>query len=242
MQSAIAESSPRNRVERSRAGTGNKLLHLSTPVIEEIMMVKAGINAPSNDLRRTIDGLLKDMEVRGQQLGYTGKQLETVKFALAAFVDETVLTADFPLREEWEKYPLQLEYVGEHLAGLTFYDRLDNLMKNAQGESDIDVVEVLYLSLLLGYKGKYNIYYEQQHRLVVESVAEYLRRANRLRISPLSPHWKVTDQPAVSEKSDLPAWVKIGGGAVLGFAILIYLIFSFLLNSDVNAAREQLLR
>lgn len=242
MQSAIAESSAPNRVERSRARTGNKLLHLSTPVIEEIMMVKAGINAPSNDLRRTIDGFLKDMESRGQPLGYTAKHLETVKFALAAFVDETVLTADFPLREEWEKYPLQLEYVGEHLAGLTFYDRLDSQMKNAQNEADIDVVEVLYLCLLLGYKGKYNIYYEQQHRLVVESVAEYLRRANRLRISPLSPHWKVTDQPAVSEKSDLPAWVKIGGGALLGFALLVYLILSFVLNSDVNAAREQLLR
>src|SRR5260370_11722821 len=128
------------------------------------MMVKAGINALWNDLRRTIDGFLKDMEARGQPFGYTGKHLETVKFALAAFVDETVLTADFPVREEWEKYPLQLEYVGEHLAGLTFYDRLDNLMKDAQNEADIDVVEVLYLSLLLGYKGKYNIYYEEQHR------------------------------------------------------------------------------
>jgi type VI secretion system protein ImpK len=165
-----------------------------------------------------------------------------VKFVLAAFIDETVLTADFPLREEWEKYPLQLEYVGEQLAGLTFFERLDALMKSAEGDGDNDVIEVGYLCLLLGYKGKYNIYYEEQLKGVIENVADYLRRAGRLRSGALSPHWKVTDQPKPLSDRGLPRWAKIGGGVALALAVLIYTILSFVLITDLNAAKERLLR
>jgi type VI secretion system protein ImpK len=215
---------------------------LATPVLEEIMRVKAGLTIPSIGLRSTVDALLKQVEERGAQAGYAERQLQTTKFVLAAFVDETVLIADFPLREEWEKYPLQLEYVGEQLAGLTFFERLDALMKSASSEADVDVVEVCYLCLLLGYKGKYNIYYEEQLRSVIENVAEFLRRANRLRSSALAPHWKVTDQPEPPSDPGLPQWAKIGVSAAVALLVLVYVILSFLLTNDLNAAKEHLLR
>src|SRR5512132_4026396 len=97
---------------RSYARAGNRLLDLATPVLEEILRVKAGLTVPSINLRSTVDALLRQVEERGDALGYKERQLQAVKFALAAFVDETVLINDFPLREEWEKFPLQLGYVG----------------------------------------------------------------------------------------------------------------------------------
>jgi type VI secretion system protein ImpK len=153
-----------------------------------------------------------------------------------------VLIADFPLREEWEKYPLQLEYVGEHLAGLTFFERLEAIMKNSESEADIDVVEVCYVCLLLGYKGKYNIYYEEQLKSVIENIADFLRRAGRLQMCSLSPHWKVTDQPEPVKDAGLPRWMKVGGAVGLGVVILIYVLLNFLLIGELNTAKEQLLR
>ena len=239
MQSTLTQRSTPSSI---RIAPDGDLVGLATPVLEAIMRVKAGLVAPSMELRRTVDGLLKQVEERGDQLGYKDRQLQTVKFALAAFVDETVLIADFPMREEWEKYPLQLEYVGEHLAGLTFFERLDALMKTAESEADVDVVEVCYVCLLLGYKGKYNIYYEEQLKGAIENVADYLRRANRLQAAALSPHWKVTDQPALVADQGLPRWAKVGGGVMLGLVILIYAILNFALSADLNAAKERLLR
>ncbi|HLG17554.1 MAG TPA: type IVB secretion system protein IcmH/DotU [Blastocatellia bacterium] len=227
---------------RSRTRSDNGLVSLATPVLEEIMRVKAGLVTPSIGLRSTIDGMLKEVEERGDQIGYKDRQLQTVKFVLAAFVDETVLIADFPLREEWEKYPLQLEYVGEQLAGLTFFERLDEMMKSGGDEADADVIEVCYLCLLLGYRGKYNIYYEDQVKGVIENVADHLRRAGRLRGGGLSPHWKVTDQPEPPTDPGLPGWAKLGGGTALALVVLIYMILSFLLSSELNAAKERLLR
>jgi len=206
------------------------------------MQIRAGEASPSIELRRLIDAMLKDLEKRGEALGYQARQLQTIKFALAAFIDETVLIADFPLREEWENYPLQLEYVGEHLAGLTFFERLEAMIKNPDGETDIDVVEVCYLCLLLGYKGKYNIYYEEQLKSVVESIAEFLRRAGRIQAGPLSPHWKVTDQPEPVEDPALPGWIKVSAVVGLGAVLLVYILLNSLLIGELHTAKEQLLR
>ncbi|HEY6329371.1 MAG TPA: DotU family type IV/VI secretion system protein, partial [Blastocatellia bacterium] len=180
------------------------------------------------------------LEIEADKLGYKEKQVQEVKFALAAFVDETVLTARFPLREEWEKQPLQLEYFGEHLAGVTFFDHLDRLIDAA--ESQADPLEVYYLCLLLGYKGKYKIYYEDQLKIVIERVADALRRVNRLRDAGLSPHWRVNDQPEPVVDPGIPAWLRTGGVIAVCAAILFYAIFTIWLHSDLSAAMERLLR
>ena len=217
----------------------NELVHLASPVLEIIMQVKANRVVPSNDLRRQIDGLLKQLETRGEQVGYKERQIQAAKFSLAAFVDEMVLTAQFPLREQWEKHPLQLEYFGEHLAGVTFFNRLDDLLKDSANEAD--VVELFYLCLLLGYKGKYKIYYEPELKAVIEGVADHLRRVNRLRGGALSPHWRVTDQPEIVDHG-IPAWVKTAGAIAIAALIIIYMAFRVWLHSDASSTLERLLR
>lgn len=237
MQSTLAE---RVTDRRSPAQSGDNLVNIATPVLELIMKIRVGIVQPSNDLRVTMDELLKVVEQDAQRAGFRDSLVQTTKFALAAFADETVLTADFPLRHEWEKYPLQLEYFGEQLAGVKFYERLEELMKSA--EENADVIEVYYLCLLVGYKGKYKIYFEDQLRGVIESVEDCLRRVNRLRIGALSPHWKANDQPQLVSSQGIPMWAKISGAAGLGLIILMYSAFSFWLNSDITAAIKELLR
>ena len=218
----------------------NNLVSLASPVLGVIMRVRAGQVKPSNDLRRTIDELLKEMEQRGAMLRYPDVQVQSVKFALASFVDETVLTNDFPLRDEWEKYPLQLQYFGEHLAGVKYFERLDELVKNP--EANAEVIEVYYLCMLLGYKGKYGIYMEEQLRGVISQTAEHLRNLGRLQRVDLSPHWRVMDQPEPPRDPGLPLWFKIGSGATIGILILFYMIVTFLLSKNVEAARDQLTR
>ncbi|HEY0007054.1 MAG TPA: type IVB secretion system protein IcmH/DotU [Pyrinomonadaceae bacterium] len=223
----------RPRMDTSLAG-------LAAPVLELVMQVRAGIVKPSKDLRPKIAAMLKEMEERGDALRYRERQIQSVKFALAAFMDETVLTADFPLRDEWEKSPLQLEYFGEHLAGVKFFERLEEMLKDK--EPDGELIEVYYLCLLLGYKGKYKIYFEEQLKGAIKEVAERLRGLGRLVDVELSPHWMAQDQPEPPRETGLPLWVKIGSGILLGLVLLIYMVLYFLLRSNVNEAIERLLR
>lgn len=225
---------------RRRARQSSDLVSLAAPVLELVLKLQAGIVAPSNDLRKTVAQLLSEMEKRATVLRHSERQVRDVKFALAAFVDETVLTANFPLKDEWEKHPLQLEYFGEHLAGVKFFEKLDELIKHIQTEAD--VVEVYYVCMLLGFKGKYKVYMEEQLKDVVRSTADQLRSVGRLQEGDLSPHWRVLDRQEPPRDPGLPLWAKIGAGVFAGLAVLIYMVLIFLLKSDVNAAKEQLLR
>ena len=159
--------------------TEKDLVSLATPILEMVMRIRASQLVPSSEMRQTVASWLKELEARGQQLGFKEPQLQNTKFALAAFVDETVMAGGHAIRNEWERFPLQLEYFQEQFAGVKFFERMDVLLKNA--ESEADVLEVYYLCLLLGFKGKYHIYLEDQLPGVLQNVAEHLRRVGRLR-------------------------------------------------------------
>ncbi|HEY0546758.1 MAG TPA: type IVB secretion system protein IcmH/DotU [Pyrinomonadaceae bacterium] len=227
-------------MSRRAARSGSDFVSLASPVMELVMKVQAGIVPPSNELRPAVAGLLTEMEERAAKLRLSEKQTRSVKFALAAFMDETVLTNDFPLREEWEKFPLQLEYFGEHLAGVKFFERLDDLLRSI--ETEADVVEVYYVCMLLGFKGKYKIYLEDQLKGVIENTADHLRSVGRLQEGELSPHWRVTDQPQPPRDKGMPLWAIISAGAGLALAIIIYLALNFVLTKNLNEAIDQLLR
>lgn len=47
------------------------LVGLATPILETIMKIKAGMVTPTMELRRVIDGHLKQLEQRGAQAGVT---------------------------------------------------------------------------------------------------------------------------------------------------------------------------
>jgi type VI secretion system protein ImpK len=225
---------------RRRIRSSNDLVSLAGPVFDLLLKLQAGLVAPSNEVRPSIKRLLEEFEQRGVTLRYGQNQIQAVKFALAAFADEVMLNADFPMHEEWEKFPLQLEYFREHLAGVKFFEKLDDLLKNAEAEAD--VIEVYYVCMLLGLKGKYKIYMEDQLKSVMEATANELRRVGRLQETDLSPHWKVMDQPPPPPKRGIPLWMKISAGVLLVLVLVVYVALSLLLSSDLNAAKEQLLR
>lgn len=239
--SANVERKQGSNVSRRGRGAGsaggNDVVSLATPTLDLVLRVKAGLVAASNDLRPNVAAMLKEMEERAEVLRFSDKVMKQVKFALAAFMDETILTNDFPLKEEWEKYPLQLEYFGEHLAGVTFFERLKDMCQNHL-DTMIDAIEVYYLCLLLGFKGKYKIYLEHELKGVIETTADYLRKAGRLKSTDLSPHWLVEDQPEPPKKKKLPIWFKISVVFFIGLMFLVYLVFAAVNNSHVKGEIE----
>lgn len=81
--------------------------------------------------------------------------LKDAKYALAAYIDEAVLSSAWPGRSQWMSRPLQLELFGDHLAGEGFYDRLTQLRQG--GEANLDLLELYYVCLQLGFEGVYKI-------------------------------------------------------------------------------------
>jgi type VI secretion system protein ImpK len=207
----------------------NDLVAFAGPVLDLILRLKAGIVAPSNSLRPQVAALLEEFERRAERYRFTHKIIQVSKFALASFVDETVLTNNFPLRDEWEKYPLQLEYFGEQLAGNKFFDKLSAMLK--QIEATQDAVEIYYVCMLLGFKGRYAIYEKDKLLAIMQTTANALVKVGKIRPVELSPNWLANDQPEPPKKKGMPVWAKISAASGLGLAFIIYLVM-FIMSSN----------
>ncbi len=219
----------------SERTTKNDLVTFAGPVLDLVLRVKAGIVTPSNELRPQVAAMLEDFEKRAERYRFNHKIVQVSKFALAAFVDETVLTNNFPLRDEWEKNALQLEYFGEQLAGNKFFDKLDAMLK--QIEATKDAVEIYYVCMLLGFKGRYAIYEQDKFLAIMQTTANALVKVGKISPVELSPHWLANDQPVPPKKRGMPIWAKIGALSGLGLAFIVYMVM-FLLSSQFlqNAA------
>lgn len=259
-------------VERSSPGRGSApqerdLLRLATPVLKIVLQLRAGQMAPSNELRRQVGDLLLQMEQRSAESGYQNQHAYRTKYALTAFVDETVVNGPFSEtdREQWAAHPLLLDFFGELDAGLRFFQHLDALLGEANNQLNLiaaeraaarnpdpelwrslnrtlDVLEVYYLCLILSYKGRFAIDFNNERPGTIAAVADCLRRAGRLREEELSPNWKVSDQPEPQVDPGLPKWVKLAVAASYGLAALLFLTLSFLLSTWLTAAAGKLLR
>lgn len=220
----------------SRKQGSTDLVAFAGPTFDLILRLKAGIVQPSNTLRPQIAALLKEFEERAIRYRHRESVIQVAKFGLASFVDETVLTQDFNLKEEWEKYPIQLEYFGEQLAGNKFYDKLDAMLR--QIDVTADAVEVYYVCMLLGFRGRYAVYEQDKFLKIMQKTADALVKAGKITKVELSPHWLVNDQPEPPKKRGMPTWAKMMAFSGLGIAILLYLIMFIWSSSILSEAMK----
>jgi len=213
----------------SESSSKNDLITFAGPIFDLILRLKAGIVAPSFELRPKITAMFDDFEKRAERYRINHKIVSVSKFGLAAFVDETVLTNNFPMRNEWEKNPIQLEFFGEQLAGNKFFEKLDSML--GQIEVTQDAVEIYYFCMLLGFKGRYAVYEQEKLLAIMQNTANALVKVGKIKPVELSPNWLVNDQPVPPKKRGMPVWAKIGALGGLGLAFIVYIVM-FLMSTN----------
>ncbi len=221
-----------------RPTSKNDLVAFAGPIFDLILRLKAKIVQPSNDLRPQVAKMLTEFEKRAERYRFNHKIIQVSKFALASFVDETVLTNNFPLRDEWERHPLQLEYFGEQLAGNKFFDKLQAMLK--QIDVTADAVEIYYVCMLLGFKGRYAVYEQDKLLAIMQKTAKALVTAGKIKAVELSPNWFADDQPELPEKKGMPIWAKITAFSGLGAAFIVYLVMFLMSSKFLREAVEKL--
>jgi len=106
-----------------------------------------------------------------------------------------------------------------------------------------DLLEVFYLCLLLGYKGRYAVSGGGDLRVVLETVREKIRQI-RGGSGVLSPHWMLP--PEAVRAPQIDPWVKrLGYLAIASLALVVLLFGGFKLAlisgaSDLRALAAQL--
>jgi type VI secretion system protein ImpK len=135
---------------------------------------------------------------------------------------------NFHMRDQWERNALQLEYFGEQLAGNKFFEKLEAMLN--QIDVTKDAVEVYYVCMLLGFKGKYAVYEQEKLLETMQRTANALVKVGKIAPVELSPHWLANDQPTPPKKRGMPVWAKVGALGAVGLALVVYLVM-FVMSS-----------
>lgn len=165
--------------------------------------------------RERVRQFLVGFERGAQRLGAPAEDAYLSKFAFCALVDEVVLNADFRIRDDWERRPLQLEFFGEQLAGERFFEYLERLRQ--AGAPRVQVLEVYHLCLLLGFQGRYLLEGPEKLAYMTARLGEEIAHL-RGRRPEFAPYWEAPDRVAHQLKSEVPLWVV---GSVFALAALL---------------------
>jgi type VI secretion system protein ImpK len=189
----------------------------------------------ANMFRHQIREALKLAVNESRKRGYTEEDSELAKFAVVAFVDETILNLRNPIFADWPRQPLQEEYYHHHIAGEVYFQHLQKLMVRDETQETADVLEVYHLILLLGFAGRYSMSGRGELRSIIQTVGEKIQRIRQMR-PELSPYWMVPNDQVVNTAAD--PWVKrlVYIAASCAFvAILLFVLYKLMLGSGVSS-------
>jgi type VI secretion system protein ImpK len=206
--------------------TGSNLALAYQETLTSIVRLKTNRQSVSDAqyFRQQFIQALKLANEEGRSLGYSDQDISLARFAVVAFLDETVLNLRNAAFADWARKPLQQELSGEHKGGEVFFEKLERLMRQPDSPHLADVIEVYLLCLTLGFAGKYSISGRGELLSLRQSLMSRIGRI-RGRAPELSPRWRPGAESRLRSRSD--AWTRPMLYLTLVCAVLSVLLFVF---------------
>lgn len=211
-----------------------ELLELTSGLFSLVLSLRRAADLGQESvLRERITSYFAGFEREAQDHGYLREDVDLVRFALAAFVDEVILDSTWNQSEQWRHQPLQLDLFKERRAGQRFFDELNQLRR--QGEAKHQVVAVYHQCLNLGFEGQYRVSgRDQLVQLKIDLDHQLGYDARDRRELKLSPHGKRPDAAYALDKDRFPFWPLFALGC--GALITLYIILYFRLQNETELA------
>ena len=117
----------------------------------ELMLENLRTRQPSYEqVREEVIRLLNASEAAVKKGFVPQDEYDMARFAVCAWIDETLLASAWDQRNVWQREQLQRLYYNTTDAGVEVFERLNNL-----GLHQSDLREVYYVCLSLGFKGRF---------------------------------------------------------------------------------------
>ena len=176
---------------------------------------------------------LRIAEQEDRSRGSSAEDVKQVIFAVVAFLDESVLTSRNPVFVNWPRLPLQAELFGHQLAGEIFFQELQKSLNRSDSQETADLLEVYYLCMLLGFKGRYAA--GGDLRSVMAATQEKIRRI-RGPIGALSPRGAIpADAVRMIQTDRVSRWLGRAALITAGSVLLLFILYKFVLMSGASS-------
>jgi type VI secretion system protein ImpK len=221
----VAEVEPIPEAARAFLGLGlNPLVQAASPLLLRMGQMRnapAAIDVPS--LRRAALEEIRRFEERARAAGVRNEIVLAARYVLCAGLDEAVLSTPSGAQSEWAQHPLLVALHREAWGGEKFFEMLERIVVDPARH--IDLIELQYLILALGFTGKYQML-ERGHEQLADLQHNLHRtiQGQRGAAPPdLSLQWRGLEDRRNRLIRYVPWWVVVAAAlAILGVTFAVY--------------------
>ncbi|SEJ19302.1 DotU family type VI secretion system protein [Paraburkholderia diazotrophica] len=212
------------------AGGLNPLLRAANPLLELAVPLRQLPTHPNvEELRTQLIQMMRTFETQGRASGIDDEKLGASRYCLCTFLDESIASTPWGAGM-WASRSLLVTFHNEASGGERFFLILQRLAQNPA--ANVDVLELIYVILGLGFEGRYRLIDGGRTQLdtIRERLETMIRSQRGAAERDLSVHWL----PVKAERKPLlqlvPLWVAAAVACVL--LVGVHLVLSLRLNDE----------
>ncbi|GAA0264106.1 DotU family type VI secretion system protein [Rhodanobacter caeni] len=204
-------------------GGMNPLVQAASPLLLLAVQLRLSASQPNAaHLREQVITQVRKFESHAQAAGIPAQTVVAARYVLCAMLDESVLNAPWGEHSGWAQKTLLVTFHGESYGGAKFFQILERLC--ADFARHVDLIELMYICLALGFGGRYQI--ETGGRARLAEIQEDLYRRIKAQRAPaaeeLAPHWRGVEDRRNPLVRYVPLWVIAAAAAALLLAGFVY--------------------
>jgi len=167
------------------------------------------------------------------------KQVAAIRYALCTALDEAANRTRWGGGGVWATRGLLITFEGEVDGGEKFFLLIGRMATDPQ--EYIDVLEVLYRILGLGFEGRYSVVVDGQRHLeqIRQRLLTLISGARDTMRLELSPHWRGEEPGRMRLLRSVPVWATAGVAALSVFSLFAW--YKYRLLSESNALEARIL-
>jgi type VI secretion system protein ImpK len=229
--SRVVEPEPLAPSLRAYLGIGlNPLLQAASPLLLLTGQLRGTLSTmdPAGLRRHALDEI-RHFEDQARASGVRNEIVLAARYALCAGLDEAVLSTPWGAQSEWAQHPLLVALHREAWGGEKFFEMLDRI--SADPERHIDLLELQYLCLALGFSGKYQMMPRGHEQLadLQQRLYRTIRGIRGVAAQDLSLQWRGLEDRRNRLIRYVPWWV-IGAAMIALLAVTFVWYYSRLAN------------
>jgi type VI secretion system protein ImpK len=206
------------------AGGLNPLVQAATPLLLLAGQLRGTISSPDlAGLRRHTLDEIRRFEEKARASGVANESVLAARYALCAALDEAVLSTPWGAQSEWAQQPLLVALHREAWGGEKFFEMLDRISQDPNRH--IDLMELQYLCIALGFVGKYQVL-DRGHSRLAEVHQDLYRKIRTHRGTvpvDLALKWRGVEDRRNRLIRYVPWWVVVAAAlAILTITFAIY--------------------
>ena len=206
------------------SGGRNPILQAAAPLLAIAARLQSTVSqADVQSLRAQTAQQVRQFEDRLRTAGVPTENAVGARFILCAFFDSAVLNTPWGAHSEWGGRSLLLEFHRVRDGGTTFFELMDKF--RTEPARYIDLLELQYVCLALGFEGKYSVQDRGAQKLdeIQHDLFRTIRDTRQLRDEELSIQWRGVEDRRNPIFRYVPWWI-IGALAlaVLAIGFVVY--------------------